>query len=236
MTIDSFAEGPTEEKVLQRLEQVFGEEIRNFSCNGKDQVNKKLMDILGPLLGQQPIRCLILRDLDTHDGETVERIVQSVTDVLQRLVRKRGFDVAVNLSPHPDCDNIFTLWIEQPDLRLVLHIANFRWDSTFIKSTIDDYILALALEPPIVAHLARSLPIEPDKLINKITRELPDLLHTNGIPLTEAKDYVRLYAAVIRSHTSPPVFAQKTLDAAEEVALRVRFAPLLTAFDFLRSQ
>ena len=231
----SFSEGATEEKVLACLGKMLDENITQINSRGKDQLNKKLTDTIGPLLGQQALRCLILRDLDAHEGETLERIVQSVTTALRRLFQQRGFDVTLALDLHPDYAHVFTLQINPPDLRLVLHIANFRWNEQFIKSTIDDYILALALEPNTVARLAEQSRIPRDKLFYKITHEIPTLMRNNGILLTEAKDYVRLYAAVIRSHTSPPVFAEKTLAIAEEEAIRISFASLLTALEFLKS-
>jgi hypothetical protein len=71
-------------------------------------------------------------------------------------------------------------------------------------------------------------------VISKIEHEIPSLLNRNGIPLLEAKDYVRLYAAVLQEHTSPPTFAKKTLAHAEPDDVREIFAPLLAAVEFVR--
>jgi hypothetical protein len=40
---------------------------------------------------------------------------------------------------------------------------------------------------------------------------------------------------VIQEHTSPPVFAERTLAHADETDLRRVLAPLLTAIEFVRS-
>jgi hypothetical protein len=78
--------------------------------------------------------------------------------------------------------------------------------------------------------------ITPQRLIEKITKEIPALLTQNGIPLRpHAKDYVRFYAAVLSLHTSPPVFAEKTLAHAKEDDIKEIFAPLLAAIQHLET-
>jgi hypothetical protein len=77
MKILVFAEGKTEEKVIERLKQFFpGFAFQTFDCKGKDKINSEIVTKLGPLVGQQPVRALILRDKDS--GETIARIIQSV--------------------------------------------------------------------------------------------------------------------------------------------------------------
>ncbi len=233
MTIDSFMEGATEEKVIARISQILGEKINSITSEGKAQLNPKIVNTIAPRLGHEAIRCLVLRDLDK--GETLAQLRQSFTDALRRMFQQRGFGAVLQLLPHPDYAHVFTLQTDAPDLRFALHVAHFRWHPNFVKSTIDDYILDLALEPKTVESLAESLSIDPARLIHKIRHEIPDLMSNNGISLDEAKDYVRLYAAVIKAHTSPPVFADKTLKSADEAAICDRFASLLAALEFLRS-
>ena len=80
----------------------------------------------------------------------------------------------------------------------------------------------------------RKWTISADALINKVRREIPALLQKNGIPpLGEAKDYVRVYAAVLQIDTSPPIFAEKTITHAQESDIQEVFAPLLAAAQFL---
>ncbi len=232
MNIYAFFEGSTEEEIIKKLFQG----IEQIKAEGKGNINKKLADTLGPLVGLQPSRSLILRDLDAHDGETIERIVQSVEDALRRMLQKRGVEISPELIPLANYDNVFVWFIAEPDIGVALHIATYRWQQNFIKATIDDYVLKLALQSQTAQALAQSqrLQIAADQLIAKVTHELPALLDSNGIPLVEAKDYVRLYAAVIKSHTSPPVFATKTLKHVEDVEIRNTFAALFAALDFLR--
>jgi len=233
MKVYVFFEGKTEEKVVNKV--CSGISVtKKIDAQGKGGLHRKLADILTPLLEEpQPVACLVLRDLDTHEGETPERIVQSLNDALRRMFEQRGFQVSPDLQPLADHQNVFVWTSQQPAMRVALHIATYRWKPEFIKATIDDYMLGLALEPTIAAALAQSqrLVIEPDRLAAKITRELPDLLTQNGIQLVEAKDYVRLYAAVIKTHTSPAVFAEKVLEHAQETTIRQHFAALYAALD-----
>lgn len=232
MTVYVFFEGSTEEKVIAKVCPT--NTTKMIQVNGKENINPKLRDTLGPLMGQEPIRCLVLRDLDAHDGETPERIVQSLSDALRRMFEERGVQsVSPGLQQLPAHKNVFVWASAQPDIRVALHIANYQWKEDFIKATIDDYILNLALEPDIARALAQKIAIDPHRLIKKITEELPALLSRNDIQLVEAKDYVRLYAAVIKAHTSPPVFAQKTLSHADGDKIRATFAPLLAAYTYL---
>lgn len=250
MTIYGFAEGQTEENVIQHL--ILGNEITFPNIQdkdqiqqiqqikqGKDQINPKIRNVLEPLL-QSPgeiIRCLVLRDLDEHEGEQIARLVQSVTKVVQDTLTERGFaDVKVTLSPHSVYTNVYTFSATQPEIRLAFHIADFRRHQQFIKCTIDDYVLDLALRDTTVQGLLnkKGWTTTPEQIIRKITAEIPTLLFNNGILLRETKDYVRLYAAVMQEHTSPPVFAKNTLAHADQKDREAVFAPLLAAIEFIR--
>lgn len=242
MIIDAFPEGQTEVAVIEAIcqrdkHQSRGNAIYCHPVRGKQGIRRTFLEIVPPKLPKrQPVRCLIFRDLDSHDGETIEIIEQSVTDMLKQAFRKMEFDESIiDLRRHPDHDNVFTVVSPQPDFRFALHVAEHRWKDDFIKSTIDDYVLSLALNAATAESMARKLGINGERLVHKITKELPDLLIQNGIPLKEAKDYVRLYAAVIKSHTSPPVFAGKTMANAEDDLLCEVFAPLKAALDFVRN-
>ena len=204
---------------------------------GKHQIHRDLVTKLGPKLARgDSIRCLVLRDLD--EGETVAGIVQSVNNAVNQMLQERVPKTSsVKLSPLPDFPSVYVLKISRPDFRLALHIATYRWREEFVKATIDDYVLLLVVQPTIAHALIaeKEWQVTADDVLRKVTAEIPDLLTANGIRLQEAKDYVRLYAAVIQEHTSPPVFAQRALAHASEGDLQRVFAPLLAAIDFLRS-
>ena len=101
------------------------------------------------------------------------------------------------------------------DFRLSIHIASRRSLRGLTKSTIDDLVLQLAFNPNVATTLAQNVHVGGQVIIQKVTKEIPMLLQQNGFPpLSEAKDYVRLYAAVLRMHTSPPVFAANVLASA----------------------
>lgn len=231
MTVYVFFEGSTEETVIKSM---FGDrENKPISAKGKGSLNDTLIRTLGPLVDSRPLRCLVLRDLDAHEDETPKRLTQSLGDALNRMLAQR--EVAVQPQPTllSGYDNVWTWSCEQPDIRVSFHLAAYRWKPDFIKATIDNDILALALEPSVAARLAERVEVSADTVIAKITQELPALLAANGIQLVESKDYVRLYAAVVKSHTSPAVFAQKVLSYASDGQIQTQFAALIAAKTFL---
>lgn len=195
MSIYLFAEGKTEQKIVEKFVAL----VNQPAGDGKNQVNKEMHTVLEPLLNKtMPIRALIMRDVD--NGETPERIVQSITDSVQKMLHRRDFLASIQFQPHKTHSNVYLLTLTEPDLRLALHLATRKWQENFVNATIDDYILSLAL----YVNTAQSFlqkkgweTIQPEKIISKVTERIPNLLHENGIPLREAKDYVRLYAAVI---------------------------------------
>jgi hypothetical protein len=179
------------------------------------------------------LRILVMRDLDSHQGRTVDRLCESVLNIVRRHHNESS------LIPHPNHDNVFALQTELSGLRLALHIANRPYRRDFIKSTIDDYVLNLSLRrlsAQALLHECRrdDWTLTAEQLLNKVQNEIPALLVGNGIPrLIEAKEYVRLYAAVLQIATTPAVFAAKVLAHAEENDIREVFAPLLAAAQFL---
>jgi hypothetical protein len=242
MTIPHFfVEGKTETKVLEKLKLIDPATIKQ-EPSGKDDINNRMIKVLGPKLGSEPIRCLVMRDLDSHDGETSESIRSSVENAVRRMFDERDFaSKIVGLTPYDKHDNVFTFQATAPNIRVALHLATYRCLDHFIKSTVDDYILNLALRNSTAESFLqkkkkhdRNWTISVDALINKIRQEIPALLKSNGIPpLGEAKDYVQFYLAVLQMPTSPPIFAEKTMAHAQESDIQEVFAPLLAAAQFL---
>lgn len=232
MSIYLFCEGQTEKNVVEKLATLTNPD---FKGRGKGQVNNQVVQTLGPLLNQsKAIRALIMRDVD--EGERPERIVQSVTGVVQKMLDERVSAVTGQFQPHEDYPNVYLLTLTKPDLRLALHLASDKWNEAFVNATIDDYVLKLALQEETAASFLQKKgwqTIKPEQIIGKVTDRIPALLQENDIPLREAKDYVRLYAAVIQEHTSPAIFAGKTLANAGETDKQAVFAPLLAALNFL---
>ncbi|NTV47899.1 MAG: hypothetical protein HGB11_15580 [Chlorobiales bacterium] len=231
MNIYLFAEGQTEQKIVENIVTL----VNKTAGRGKAQVNKEMRDKLGPPLEQsKPIRALIMRDVD--NGETSDRIVQSVTKTVQKILRERDLSATIQFQPHKQHPNVYLLTLTEPDLRLALHLATWKWQKNFVNATIDDYVLSLALREKTAKSFLQKKgweKIQPEKIISKVTKRIPNLLQENGIPLCEAKDYVRLYAAVIQEHTSPAIFAGKTIANADEADKQAVFAPLLMALAFL---
>jgi len=234
-----YVEGDTEAIILEKLKLTRSAPARQ-KAGGKDGVNKRMIDTLGPSLGVEPIRCLVMRNLDSHDRETVDGIRSGVEQALRRMFDERGFSSQnVSLIAHDKHDNVWAFQAADPNVKVALHIATYRCLGHFIKSTVDDYVLNLALryntvESFLRENRSRNWNIGADTLLNAVRREIPAMLQRNGIPqLREAKDYARLYAAVLQMDTSPSVFAERTMAHAQESDIREIFAPLLAAAQFL---
>jgi hypothetical protein len=230
-------EGQTEQKIVERLLQ--GAQFQILSGEGKDKIASKLRAVLVANHTDR-VRCLILRDLDAHVGETPAGIQQSIQNTVRSTLQELGYDHRSHqLTLHHAYPSVSTLVLSAPDLRLALHLAIDRWHAQFIKSTIDDYVLRLGLQPATAAGLVIKngwSDVQPEEVIRKITDEIPALLTGNHIPLREAKDYVRLYAAIMQTHTSPPIFAEKVLANALTEDINAVFASLWAAIGFLRGE
>ncbi|GIV98639.1 hypothetical protein [Roseiflexus sp.] len=238
MKVHAIFEGRTEEKVLKKLIPLFdGLSFELTPSNGKTEIPKTIRGKLGPLIGTESLRVLILRDLDMHEGETIDQVVQSTKTALIQLFRNRYALLNPDLNRLGKFKNVY-IWHSEndPDIRIALHIATHRWSESFIKATIDDYILTIALLRDISDELAREIGVNGDCVIKKVTEEIPTILKNNGIIMKEAKDYVRLYAAIIKSHTSPPVFAEKVLNqnGVNENILKEHLNSLFAALEFLQ--
>jgi len=236
--IHIFAEGQTERKVIDKLRTLLPNYSLNVvECGGKTNINRQLQQKLRFSLNLQPVRALILRDLD--DGETYERIVQSVRDGMIQVFRKSNINEVPQFAPLPLYKNIYAWKSASLNFHIAVHIADYdyRWDTSFTKSTIDDLVLRLAFDPNVATILAQrqNVNVNGQVIIQKVTQEIPALLQQNGFPLwSEAKDYVRLYAAVIRMHTSPPVFAANVLAGAKDHLVQQNFASIIAAIEALQ--
>jgi len=236
MKIQVFTEGKTEEKVIKKLKQFFpGRTFETIDCKGKNNINSRIDDELGPDIGQQPVRALILRDKDP--GETIKQIIQSVNNRLGGILNQRGISTSLQFQRVAGVWNVFVWNAASVDFRLAIHIASRRALSTLTKSTIDDLVLRLAFDPNVATILAQrqNVNVNGQVIIQKVTQEIPALLQRNGFPLwSEAKDYVRLYAAVLRMHTSPPVFAETVLADMDDSLLRQNFESIIAAIEALQ--
>lgn len=243
ITIDVFSEGKTEKGIIEILSRrrICPYRLEERGGGGENEALRKLDVRLREWFAlsqdqSEPLRILVLRDLDTHRGRTIADLRSSVSN----LVHRRHV-AAADLAPDPTYQNVFTLPADSSGLRLALHIANRPYRPEFIKSTIDDYVLDLALRVPTAQALLQDCrrddwTITVDGLISKVQDEIPALLSQNGIPrLVEAKEYIRLYATLLQIPTTPASFAAKVVAHAQEADIREVFAPLLAAVQFLGS-
>lgn len=238
MSIYIFCEGKTEMNIVIKLTNKFIKLANpEFEGKGKSQVNKLMVKTIGPLLSQRKaVRVLIMRDVDK--GETPQSILQSVTNAVQKMLRERDFSAtakAIKFQSHQNHPNVYLLTLTEPDFCLAVHLATYKWSESFGNATIDDYVLDLALRETTTESLLRKKKwsIQPTQVIRKVTDRIPALLQENDIPLREAKDYIRLYVAVIQEEILPPAFAGSVTAKATDADKAEIFAPLLAALNFL---
>jgi hypothetical protein len=237
LVVHAFYEGPTEEKVLSRLSELLGIQFDHHTPKpgqegndrtGKGKLVSKVLNIVTPLLNEEDVvRVLIMRDVDS--GERLD----SVLDGLQTNLSGR-FDNLTFQSP-PGFSSIAIG--NATNLKLALHLADHSCMPGCSKTTMDDHILQLALLEETASRLlpANAKQVSPDRLLAKVREEIPQILVANGFHLTEAKDYVRLYSAVVQMHTSPPAFAARVLANSTRESILSQFAPLIAAIEALTS-
>lgn len=249
MRILVFGEGNAEENVCNGLKKLTEFQFQYLSAKGNTRsVNTTFTSTISPFLQEEEkISYVILYDLDSHENKTEESILDSILGKggLQKIDKFRTINFRDFIIQNLNYSNLYTLLIPEINFRLAIHIANKRWKQNFEKSAIYDYVLKLALMPKTVTNLLANINkaktkinIPSSKIFDKITKEIPDLLKVNADgkdDLLEAKDYVRLYAAVLKLHTSPAVFAAKVMENADVQDIREVFGALIAAFEFVSS-
>ncbi|MBL9044311.1 MAG: hypothetical protein JNM83_22060 [Myxococcales bacterium] len=236
-----FAEGATEKAVVDRLADRMllpKKQLEVVDCGGQGSQPQLLRDNIDSFLKSQRdlpesvrgcLRILVLRDQD--DG-AIDSVVTSVQDVL------RPYFPDVVLAPHPQHDRVFRS-LDQPSLRAAVYVSGDAGINQYFpavsKRTMDDCLLLLALGMETAKKmLDPSRQLGADRLIAKVTREIPDLLAQNGMtPFVASKDHLRFYSALLGISTSPASFARNVIAYADLPSLRSHFAGLLAAVDAL---
>jgi hypothetical protein len=246
--IEVLFEGTTEENALRGLcsevrrdgtivrPPICRHPIKFTNAGGKNKIPVALESAL-ELLSIRPDaiqKLLVLLDLD---DKVIDDCCRSIIGVVKRFASDAEFDLLSK-----EMNNVFTLRSGPSNLRLALHIASYRYQESFSIATTDDYVLDLAFREATAGKLLESCKrsdwtITADKLVGKIRSEIPDLPRSNGIALlSEAKEYVKLYGAVLSLAVSPNFFAAKTLKHAKEEDIREVFAALIAAIEYLGSE
>ncbi len=250
--IDVFSEGKTEESVMTQIAKriITDAEFQERGGGGVDEMLKSLQQRLKDHVELQTeatarLNILVLRDWDEHLKQTVEFVREDTLSYIQPAIPNAALEVD---STH---QNLFVLQSDPPKLKLVLHVATRKYESKFVKATIDDFVLELALQTVTLTNILAKkkkdgLKQKPPRdwqevteaqIVNKVTQEIPALLLSNKIPpLVEAKEYLRVYATILQEHISPAVIAGKILANAEEKDIRAVFASLLSAIQSLTAE
>lgn len=195
-----FGEGKTEEKIFSKI--VPDPNIKLIPVGGKNKFNENMGNVLSsefsPGDPSQVIRVLVFCDLDAGEKET--EIKNKFERIAKRLTKRNR----LNFKKHASFANVFVLVSPsdgtKPGLRMVLHLANpsNSHGLELVNQTSDGYILSLALKDEIIQRFAKDIHIDSGKVLNKVVKEVPDLLKGNGIKLDQDKDYLGVFLAVTR--------------------------------------
>lgn len=242
MSIRVFFEGATEDSVVRCLEPLIGEQVIPVNVQGEANFPRAIRDRLGPALDEPGgARFVVLRDWD--QGKELADVQYSTKNLLRRAFQEAGHNIPAELAPHPIHPNVFLFQVQQPSLRFALHVARpvtqlSSWQ--FTKQAIDDYVLALALLPPVMSRFVKEGQISAtgEDIQNKVLRAVPDLFTHNGIPINEAKDLVGIYMATtrflaVKRAQRPETFVRVVVDRALKHAeddLKDILASLLATF------
>ncbi|MDM8521898.1 hypothetical protein QUF80_00860 [Desulfococcaceae bacterium HSG8] len=254
MTFYIFGEGKTEKILVHRLtdDKVANKINLNLpskplfiGTGGKyDSVNK-ISERLEPELSPfQKVRCVILADRDA--GDTTESIREKYENGFCKILEESGYKTELSFQFLHGWNNILTLATfppDLPDLRIALHIAEppplpISEDQISDSAATDGYILAAALTKRVLTRFAQKAGMTQEKLLNKITREIPDLMRRNGIERLDSKDFISAYmtaARFLKISRSEDVstFAEIVISRAikrEPDAFKEIFASTLEAF------
>lgn len=136
--------------------------------------------------------------------------------------------------PVAEHSNLFSHFSEK--LSLMLHVS----DATGCGENrdFDGYILQL-LQGPSKENIVNGI-IKNDQLtktlIRKAEEEIPALMISNGFPITSSKSWLYTYIAAFQRKKSHVYFAEEVVRNSPEEDLRKVFAPLIAAWDALKSR
>lgn len=211
--IYSFGEGPTDQVVFDVLKEAL-EKTHNLTfegkfvnVRGKNNFRSKIPNTLKPEFDPgEPgryVRVLVFRDLDADEKR--QDIVASFEGIACELLAR--WRLEPQLSPLDDRPNIFTVdetpTEDQPGLRFVLHVADPpQLEDLELKNvTTDCYILALALQDPVLERFAQDANSQSDTLHSLITREMPQVISDQDVAFDEDKDFLAAYLCASRFWT-----------------------------------
>ena len=246
---------PEEVKKILKKYASFLVEGKDFPKKGTRGGKGKILKLISSnptniYFGVKPIRYFVLTDLDEHIGETPQSVIGSIKGALEELYKDYPLiNIELSQLDKNKFPGIYTFSSSHPDFKICLHIANFPDINNnigkFIKSTIDDYILKIALMPDTLNNLHRYLTGEykyrnrlniktPDVIKEKVVNEIRELLKNNGISLNEAKEFIRIYTIVTLFSPHLPSFAGEIISYASDEDLKEVFASLIESVNYLK--
>ncbi len=263
MSLEVFGEGKTEERLMKQIAHLVapGIKVVPYESGGKhklvhaDPDKNPIKKTLEPLLDPNSdprckIRMVILRDWDRE--EELEDIQKSFTMLFSKVLSEQGWR-ADNVSFSNqliEYSNILTLVTHVPDLRVALHIAQpapiaGMEELTFGNATTDDYILAAALLPQVVARFAKVAKLEEAALQRKVMQRFRELMDDNGVEDFEAKDFLGAYMAFARflkvgksleKHTFTDTIIGRAIKYAPDKIKEEIFASVIEAVSFVMAE
>ncbi len=236
----ALCEGATEKMIVDKLEKLRDQTITCYDLGGDGNLEERLKENIDTVIENakvdQETATAMLVLVDRDDKEIASRCQKVLAVVKNNFDRNAEFEKT-------SLDNVFILKTTLENLRLVLHVSSYRCEPASIGYTSDDYVLKLALTQTIASRLLgedkskkKEWTITKEKLLLKIQEEMPKLLKDNGIPSLSAKQYLRLYAALVAPKKSVPGFAGTVLEHSDPSEIQTVFESFITAIGYLRSE
>jgi len=254
MSFYIFGEGKTEKILVDRLTNDKAAKKLDISLSsrpvfigtgGKYHSISRISETLEPELSPfQKVRCVILADRDA--GETTESIREKYENGFRQILEASDYNTDISFQLLQNWNNILTFATvppDLPDLQVALHIARtpalpISEDQIADSATTDGYILAAALTEGVIHRFARKAGLTREKLSDKVTLEIPELMRRNGIASLDAKDFISAYMTAsrflkIKRSEDESTFAGIVISRAvqrEPDAVKKIFASILKAF------
>lgn len=195
----------TDDKAADKIELNLSSKPVFIGTGGKYHSIRKISEKLEPdLTPFQKVRCVILADRDS--GDTIESIREKYENGFCQILEASDYKADVSFQRLQGWNNILIFATEppdMPDLRVALHIAQtpplpISEDQISDSATTDGYILAAALTERVIQRFAQKAGLTQEKLLEKVTREIPELMRRNGIVNLDAKDFISAYMTASR--------------------------------------
>jgi hypothetical protein len=216
---------------------------------GKSTIKVRLERLLPQFLQPAfpPSRILVMRDVDTNEGESINALKNEYEGVLTQMSQQAGNISPIQLQSLTGHSNVFTFALARPDFRIAFHFADEQRHgfTGFVKQTTDDYMLRLLECQNSVNGIFQRICTRPRTpslawapgtdatVVRQIESQIRQHVGDVRLPsYLEAKYYLTVYAMIVREYGEDK-FIEWLIDGADTSDVRDTFSSLIAAIDFL---